>query len=249
MSKAPPVDPQGVLDGGRGARDDAVGRRGGQHHVVDLGRRAPGVGQRRSARPRWPGPRSCRRCGARGCRCARRSRLSLVSRLAAMSSLVTILSGRAMPQPVMRMPLTRPAPARPGRDGVDADEAGVAFDDAARVDGQAQPGPADLACPGPARGTAWPARPPAPARWRPGGAPGPTRPPLELTTSPGLSDAGVARLRWPARPPRPRRTRATRGRRSPRPPWRRAARPGRSRRGPTPAASQAASAAWVRRSW
>ena len=32
---------------------------------------------------------------------------SLVSRLTAMSSLVTTLSGTAMPQPVIRMPVTR----------------------------------------------------------------------------------------------------------------------------------------------
>ena len=37
---------------------------------------------------------------------------SLVSRLTAMSSLVTTLSGTAMPQPVIRMPVTRRIPAR-----------------------------------------------------------------------------------------------------------------------------------------
>ena len=62
-----------------------------------------------------------------------------------MSSLVTILSGSAMPQPVMRMPVTWTGP---GPDGMDADKADIAFDDAARVDGQSQAGPADLACPG-----------------------------------------------------------------------------------------------------
>ena len=66
---------------------------------------------------------------------------SLVSRLTAMSSLVTTLSGTAMPQPVIRIPFTR----RSGADGVDADEPRVPVDDAAGVDRHPDACPGDLA--------------------------------------------------------------------------------------------------------
>src|SRR5581483_7196608 len=71
-----------------------------------------------------------------------------VSREAARSSLVTTLSGRAMPDPVILMPGTSGV-RRSGADGVDADEPRVARDDAPGVDGHAQARALDLAGTGP----------------------------------------------------------------------------------------------------
>ncbi len=181
------------------------------------------------ASPTW-----CRRCGAPGCRCARRSTRRWCRGATAKSSLVTTLSGTAMPQPVMPDPLHAADPARTAWMHT---KPGVPVDDAAGVDRHAEAGAVDLA--GPARprnwvasSTTW-ASPVAPSGW-----PRPTRPPLGLTTRPGVSTA-VAPASVAGRPHRERRSRATRARRAPRPRWRRAARPGRCRRGrsrrpPTP---------------
>ena len=101
------ADADAVLHGRRRARDDAVGGGGGQHEVVDL------VGACARRRPAPPAPASMARPEVvppmRRSRMPVRSTIhsSLVSRLTAMSSLVTTLSGTAMPQPVIRMPLTR----------------------------------------------------------------------------------------------------------------------------------------------
>ena len=97
-----------VLHGRCGAGDDAVGRRGRQHQVVDLVGRPAGAGERRLRRLDGQAATWCRRCGARGSRCARRSTRRWCRGCTARSSLVTTLSGTAMPQPVIRIPLTRP---------------------------------------------------------------------------------------------------------------------------------------------
>ena len=90
-----------VGDAGRRAGHRAVGRGGGQHERVDRGAdrrptcRAP-CGRTRSTGRWW-----CRRRGARGCRCARRSTRRDVSNISSRSWLVSTFGGSAVPQPVM----------------------------------------------------------------------------------------------------------------------------------------------------
>ena len=117
----PAADAEGGRGGRRAGRDQLVGRRGAQDQQADVGAgdarrvRAP------CARPPRPGSRWCRvrsRGGERvlgstkGPVAARRVWIplrstihsSVVSNRVVMSSLVTIRSGRAVPQPVMAAP-------------------------------------------------------------------------------------------------------------------------------------------------
>ena len=102
-SSAPQRTPSALLDlGGRG-RHGLVRRAGGEEDEVEVGGVGPGSGQRLLGRLGGQPAPSCRRCDARGSRCARRSTRRSVSSVASRSALVTTLSGSAVPQPASRI--------------------------------------------------------------------------------------------------------------------------------------------------